>query len=154
MIGRLLLYTLAAIAVLVIGAAIYMRSVGMDPAVWHADPELGERTGKPNDVLVAEGGDLPPLRLDGVPGEVAARLDAVALAEPGTQRLAGTPEEGWMTYVQRSRLMGYPDAISVRVSPDGDGSRVSIWSRSRFGQSDLGVNRARVERWIAALQQG
>ncbi|MFD1808937.1 DUF1499 domain-containing protein [Gemmobacter lanyuensis] len=26
-----------------------------------------------------------------------------------------------------------------------------LWSRARFGYSDFGVNRARAERWLAAL---
>ncbi|MEM8849669.1 MAG: DUF1499 domain-containing protein [Pseudomonadota bacterium] len=152
MIGRILLFVLVGAALLVAGGLLYVRMVDMSPDDWHADPDLGERTGRPNDVLVAEGGDLPSVVLDGSPADVAARLDAIALAEPGTERIAGTPEGGWMTYVQRSRLVGYPDAVSVKVSPDGDGARVSVWSRSRFGHSDLGVNRARVERWLSALQ--
>ena len=56
--------------------------------------------------------------------------------------------------VQRSRVIGFPDAISVSARPDGKGSRLSIWSRSRYGQYDFGVNRARVERWLAALNLG
>ncbi|MEM8824729.1 MAG: DUF1499 domain-containing protein [Pseudomonadota bacterium] len=152
MIGRILLFALAGGAAIAIGGAIYTRKVQMDPAVWHADPEAGERTGRPNDFLVADGGDLAPPVLEASPAEVSARLDEIALAEPGTERIAGSPETGWFTYVQRSALMGYPDAVSVKVLPQGDGSRVLIWSRSRFGHSDLGVNRARVERWLAALQ--
>ncbi|MEM7489441.1 MAG: DUF1499 domain-containing protein [Pseudomonadota bacterium] len=152
MIGRVFLIVLVVGAGLAVGAALYVRSVAMDPARWHADPEAGERTGRPNDVLVAEGGDIPAPVLPGPPGEVAARLDAIALADPGTERIAGSVEEGWMTYVQRSALMGYPDAISVKVTPEGEGSRVSIWSRSRFGYRDFGVNRERVERWLRALR--
>lgn len=124
----------------------------MDPADWHADPEDGARTGKPNDYLVAEGGDRAPLVLDAPPSDVAGRLDFIAMGEPGVERLAGSPEEGHVTYVQRSRLIGFPDAVSVKVSAEGEGARVSVWSRSRFGHSDLGVNRARVERWLAALE--
>jgi hypothetical protein len=152
MIKRILLFTAVAGIVLVAGGSLYTRTAAMDPSVWHVDPELGQRTGKPNDILIGPGGDRPALVLDEAPAEVAARIDAIALAEPGTERLAGAPEEGLTTYVQRSRLMGFPDAISVRVAPEGEGSRVSIWSRSRFGQSDMGVNAARVDRWLAALQ--
>ncbi|TFL17934.1 DUF1499 domain-containing protein [Jannaschia formosa] len=130
----------------------FVRTTPMDPETWHADPEARTRTGRPNDYLVAEGGDRPALILDRAPQAVAADLDAIAMAEPGVERLAGSPEEGHVTYVQRSRLVGFPDAVSVRISPEGGGARVSVWSRSRYGHSDMGVNRARVERWLAALE--
>jgi uncharacterized protein (DUF1499 family) len=149
---KILTAVLLSAAILAGGAALYVRSVEMDPAVWHADPTLGERTGRPNDALAGDSGDLSAPILPGTVAEVATRVDAVALAEPRVERIAGTPEEGWMTYVQRSALMGYPDAVSVRVLPEGDGARVVIWSRSRFGQSDMGVNRERIDRWLAALQ--
>jgi len=35
--------------------------------------------------------------------------------------------------------------------PADEGTRVSAWARQRFGRSDLGVNRARVQGWFAAL---
>jgi uncharacterized protein (DUF1499 family) len=51
--------------------------------------------------------------------------------------------------------MGYPDYISVRVLPAGEGQEtVAALSRSRFGQSDLGVNAARLARLRAALAAG
>ena len=128
----------------------YVRYVPMDPEHWHADPEDGARTGNPNDHLMGPGGDRAPLIFDLPPAEVMARLDVAAMVEPGVERLAGDVGAGHVTYVQRTRLMGYPDAISVKASPEGAGTRLSIWSRSRFGKSDFGVNRERVERWLAA----
>ena len=56
-----------------------------------------------------------------------------------------------MTYVTRSALWGFPDYTSVKVVPDGAGSVVTIFARARFGESDIGVNRARVERWLSQL---
>jgi uncharacterized protein (DUF1499 family) len=57
-----------------------------------------------------------------------------------------------MTYVQRSRFWGFPDYVSVRAVDLGDGSSaLAIFSRSRYGASDLGVNRARVDAWLARL---
>lgn len=145
---RTLLVAVAGLAVAGLG---YIRLAPMDPVEWHVDPEAAQRTGNPNDYLVADGGDRPAARSDVLPGALMARLDEVALAEDGTERLAGSPEGGFVTYVQRSRIMGYPDAISVRAVPDGDGSRLTIYSRSRYGKSDMGVNEARVKRWLAAL---
>jgi uncharacterized protein (DUF1499 family) len=74
------------------------------------------------------------------------------MSEPLVQRLAGGPGEDWTTYVLRSRVFGFPDYASVRVLDGAAGtSSLAIFARARFGRSDLGVNRARVEKWLAAL---
>ena len=144
--SRLLLLLVVA-AVL---TGLYMRIIGHDPARWHVDPATVQLSGKPNDHLIA-GADA--VTLDAPPQRVAAALHEIALAEPGTRLIAGSPGEAWMTYVVTSRLMGFPDYVSVRVEPQGGGSRLSAYSRARIGYSDMGVNRARLERWIAALRQ-
>jgi uncharacterized protein (DUF1499 family) len=146
---------LVAGAVTVAGAG-YVRLAPIEPAEWHADPETAPSTGRPNEWRAAEGGDVPPLRLDAPPRAVAAAFDAVALGEPGVTRLAGDPEEGHATYVARSRFVGFPDLVSMRAVAEGEGTRLSVWSRSRWGYSDMGVNRARLEDWLdrvpAAMQ--
>ena len=86
------------------------------------------------------------------PDRVAEALESVTAGAPRTTRLAGSAAEGWVTYVQRSRLMGYPDAISIRLTPVAGGTRVSVFSRSRFGYGDAGVNAARVSRWMERLE--
>jgi uncharacterized protein (DUF1499 family) len=55
-------------------------------------------------------------------------------------------------YIQRSALMRYPDTIVVKFFdlPDGR-STIAVYSRSQLGKSDLGVNRVRIERWLAKL---
>lgn len=136
-----------------IAAPLGIRRTELDASRWHVDPFDAVRTGRPNDYLVADGGDQAVVIRPEAPEALMRRLDAVAMAEPDTTRLAGSPEELWVTYVQRSRIMGFPDAVSVRAKPDGGGSRLAIYSRSRFGQSDLGVNAARVKRWLAALPE-
>jgi uncharacterized protein (DUF1499 family) len=49
--------------------------------------------------------------------------------------------------------MGYPDTIVVRFIdlPDGR-STIALYSRSQLGKGDLGVNLARIQRWLAALE--
>ena len=54
-----------------------------------------------------------------------------------------------MTYVTRSKWMGFPDYATVKQS----GEVLELWSRLRFGTMDQGVNKARVERWLAALAE-
>ena len=137
--------------------AIAMRSIPDDPAVWHADPATAARTGAPNDYLVAPEGATAarPDRVAEVhalpPAELLRRFDAVATGAPRTGRIAGSPDEGWVTYVQRSRLFGFPDYVSVRSVEVPGGSALVVWSRSRFGYGDFGANKARVESWLAAL---
>lgn len=153
---------------LVLGAALVLLGVGMlsvrtagdDPARWHVDPLTAERTGRPNDYLVApEGMAAAPVDRaagirDDTPGALMARFDRVARAAPRTAIIGGSVDALYVTYVQRSALIGFPDYVSVRAVPVPGGAALAVWSRSRYGYSDLGVNRARVERWLAALGEG
>ena len=57
-------------------------------------------------------------------------------------------------YVQRSVLLGFPDTVVVRYIGQSQGrSTLAMYSRSQLGRSDLGVNKARLERWLAKLRQ-
>ena len=137
----------------------WVRLAPSDPAVWHVDPLSEPGTGKPNSFrLLPEGmGDQPAdAAAPAYPVDaatLAAAFDAHVMAQPRTTRLAGDPGDLWVTYVQRSLAFGFPDYVSVRFFdlPDG-GATLAIYSRARFGTSDLGVNFARVEDWVAGLQ--
>ena len=82
-----------------------------------------------------------------LPGVTLAELDQIAQQTPRTKVLAGSVDDGMITYVTRSRLIGFPDYTTVEAK-DG---MVTVFARLRFGRSDLGVNRRRVEGWIKAL---
>ena len=82
-----------------------------------------------------------------LPGVTLAELDQIAQQTPRTKVLAGSVDDGMITYVTRSRLIGFPDYTTVEAK-DG---MVTVYARLRFGRSDLGVNRRRVEGWIKAL---
>lgn len=57
-------------------------------------------------------------------------------------------------YVQRSERMRFPDTIVVRyLALPNDRSTVAIYSRSQLGRNDLGVNQARIERWLQKLSR-
>ncbi|NKX44852.1 DUF1499 domain-containing protein [Roseicyclus persicicus] len=145
---RIALILLAVLAAATIGAAIWFRTVSMPAETWHVDPAAVTPPATPNfDLRV---GERAPV-FDATPDVMAARLDAIAAVE-GAALIGGSLAEGHMTYIVRSRLMGYPDAVSIRLVPVGQGTRVEIFSRSRFGHSDIGVNAARVERWISTAR--
>ena len=58
---------------------------------------------------------------------------------------------GRIEAVARTPIMGFREDISIRVVPDGDDSRVDIRSASRYFDSDLGSNAARVTKFIDDL---
>lgn len=145
-------YVVYLIAVL---AAWYLIGSRVDnPARWHVDPLTAAKPRTPNAYRMlppSEGGKAPVFDMD--PVALARAFDAVVMAEPRTKRLDGSPEDGFVTYVQRSKLMRYPDYISVKFLDQGEGrASFAAFSRSRYGYSDRGVNRARLKRWSEALQ--
>jgi hypothetical protein len=90
----------------------------------------------------------PVFRL--APDALDARLAAMARADANVEEL---PDSAPMRrrFVQRSRLLGYPDVIDARVLPASAGATLALYSRSLVGRKDFGVNRARLARWLAAL---
>jgi hypothetical protein len=55
---------------------------------------------------------------------------------------------GRIEAVARTPIMGFREDVSIRVTPDGEDSRVDIRSSSRYFKSDLGSNAARVSKLI------
>ncbi|WP_158045985.1 DUF1499 domain-containing protein [Skermanella pratensis] len=120
-----------------------------------------ERASTPNQFLVAPPGTTPKAGPDAespvfpVPAE-RLRDAMLALVEeaPRTALLERSPDGMRMLLVQRSAVLRFPDHIDVAILPAGDGgSTVAVYSRSRFGYSDMGVNRRRVEGWLAELRR-
>lgn len=81
--------------------------------------------------------------------EMLRAVDLVIAKTPRTVRLAGRVEDGLISYVTRSAVFGFPDYTTVWI--DRDGPHLNIYSRARFGLSDVGVNKARIKDWLAQL---
>ena len=102
----------------------------------------------PNQVLV-----LPP------GFEAAATPDATSQLAPGAPRPElgrGDGGNGQAAFVARSRIFRFPDRITVAVFAmpgEGERSALAIWSRAVYGRRDFGVNRRRIERWLAKLTE-
>ena len=118
------------------------------------------RHATPNDALVCPASHCPNAKADEeakvyplAPTDLLARVKRVALAEPDTKELPGAPgRERGARFVQYTRLMRYPDTIDVEVIPVGENqSTLALYSRSLVGRKDFGVNRARLQRWLAAV---
>ncbi len=53
----------------------------------------------------------------------------------------------------RSAVFNFPDLVTAQVDPaPADMASLVLYSRSVYGHGDLGVNRARVDAWLAALR--
>ena len=109
--------------VLVVVFATYIRLAPSNPDRWHVDPSVASDPGS-SGVLRKVTSDL-------------AAFDAIIQTAPRVMVLAGAVSEGHITYVARSRVLGFPDYITVKqVGPE-----LVILSRLRFGKSDLGEHR-------------
>ncbi|WP_319826442.1 DUF1499 domain-containing protein [Thalassovita sp.] len=126
--------------ILVAGFAVWVRLAPTDPARWHLPVEgRADKDFKAGALRVISGG-----------AQVLVALDGIILATPRTRVLAGSVSGGRVSYVTRSKLWGFPDYTTVELR----GEEIAILGRSRFGRSDMGVNRARIEAWLKALAQG
>jgi len=134
---------LIALIVVVIGLMAYVRLAPNDTTRWHKLPKAIA----PGDTLEA-GSFLAIRQMSAPPGEVLAALDAAARATPRTALVAGSIEQRLLTYRTRSAIWGFPDHTTVGVQ----GDLLVIYGRLRFGQADLGVNRARVQAWLSAVE--
>lgn len=127
---------LALLALVIVCGLAWIRLAPDDVARWHQLPEVVTDRDMEGGVMRA------------VPGDLAA-LDRIIRAEPRTQVLAGSVEAGLVTYVTHSKVIGFPDYTTVAQK----GGELALHARLRYGKSDMGVNKARVERWLAALRQ-
>jgi hypothetical protein len=60
---------------------------------------------------------------------------------------------GRIEAVARTPVMGFREDVSIRITPDVEGSRVDIRSSSRYFESDLGSNAARVSGLIEDINR-
>ncbi|MGH1350804.1 MAG: DUF1499 domain-containing protein [Methyloligellaceae bacterium] len=57
--------------------------------------------------------------------------------------------------VQRTALFRFPDTITVQFIQlsDPNQSTLAIYSRSKYGRSDFGQNKKRINAWLSALHK-
>jgi len=147
-------YGLIFIFALGLGLIAWIRLAPDDPARWHVALDMA---GAPSTAPCVEAVRLVPQGaavscfLDTPPDALLSRLDQIATAQPRTTRLSGSPDTGRLTWVARSRLLGYPDYITAQTTQSPQGTRLDILSRQRYGQGDWGVNAARLQNWLSQL---
>jgi hypothetical protein len=131
-------------------------------------PDLGPvefgaivRSARGNDALICPPDLCGAVKADGTApvflAPVARLRDAVRVIEvndPDVFPLARDEAKVQDRYLARTRLMRFPDTISVRFIDLGGGrSTLALYSRSQLGRADFGVNKARLDEWIKLLRE-
>ena len=81
-------------------------------------------------------------------------FENVITSAPKVTKLTHNRDANIRNYEQRSKLVGFPDRITVEyIALDTESSTVAIYSRSKYGYSDRNVNRKRIERWLVRLKE-
>jgi uncharacterized protein (DUF1499 family) len=159
---RSLLITVVGIAVAV-AALIWegttlesMLGVGEVPVVDFATLERGPDANQyllcPNGMCTAQTDGEAPV-FDVPVEQLQVAWDEMLAEQPRLEVLRRDVTNVQIDYVQRTRLLRFPDLITVRFVPvDDSHSTLAIYSRSVYGKGDMGVNRIRVEEWLARLK--
>lgn len=155
-----LVFLAVVLGIVLLGYATYfmVSTVRHDPQEWHVDPLTVIHCATPNCFRMApEAATAEPIdAFAPVYGkralEMARAFHEFALTQRATQHVAGVADGLHLTYVQRSHRLKLPDYVSVTfIDLPDDRSTVAVYSRSRFGYGDLGVNAARVRQWMSGL---
>ena len=96
------------------------------------------------------GAMIAPLPLRGAPAEAITRLRGVVEAMPGATVV--TQRDDYLYVRFTTRWMGFVDDAEFWADPAN--RAIQVRSASLLGASDLGVNRARIERIRMALGPG
>ncbi|MBZ0161453.1 MAG: DUF1499 domain-containing protein [Notoacmeibacter sp.] len=118
----------------------------------------GKRRRTPNDALACTPGacsgspDLALPEYQQTPAELTGAIVAhIAATDPTAERVDDGTNPAYARFVARSRLMRFPDTVDIEAVVLDDGrTGLRAYGRAQLGRSDHGVNRARLEAWLAA----
>jgi uncharacterized protein (DUF1499 family) len=156
-ISLMLLATAAMLAFVLMGPERIWRVFG-EPDLGPASFEQLERRASPNDALACPAGvctasaDINAALYPVTARELRIAFAKVIASEPRLTTVYADEPALTDRYIQRTERLGFPDTIVVQFfdRPDGQ-STLAVYSRSQLGKSDLGANKARIERWLSKL---
>jgi len=149
MIRKTAINTAWLLLMIALSGLVYIRLAPDDVALVHVAPPRGATPEAP---VIEQGGALFVADFNTPPQQMWQMVQQVVLSTPRTKYLAGSAKAGMITYVTRSLVFGFPDYTTVTVAPNGQGSRVTLFGRLRYGRSDFGVNAKRLRGWVKALE--
>jgi hypothetical protein len=106
----------------------------------------------PNTALAAPAGFMPVpdivTHFAGPPEALYAALRRFAAGQARLYVQAAFDDRRQVHFVARTAVANFPDLVTAQVTEDGG---LILWSRSVYGRSDFGVNRARMDMWVAGI---
>lgn len=96
--------------------------------------------------------DLGPLTLKMSPADAFAKAVRIAGDMDGWQVVHTDAKALHLEAVATTSVLRFKDDVSIRVTPDSDGARVDMRSRSRLGKHDFGANADRIRGYFARLR--
>jgi hypothetical protein len=155
---RIALNTLAILLILAGSAIVTVRILVRPATTDFIDFAELKRSASGNDALACPPGlcfgkvDLIVAAVAMSAAELVAKIKALPTLEPRTVMVGENDAELRYVLVQRSALFNFPDTINIAIQPvDASHAALAIYSRSRYGKGDLGVNMKRVQRWLGLL---
>lgn len=96
--------------------------------------------------------DIQPLVTEVPPADMFARAEKTARAM-NWEIVAAVAEEGRIEATDTTAWWGFKDDVVIRITAEGNGSRLDIRSMSRVGKSDIGKNADRIRKFLAAVKE-
>ena len=148
---------------LLYGRQTQWTAIAGDPDTGPYDFSALTRSASPNDALLCSPGLCEGLTVDGplpvyemAPDALMAALAQAIDAQPDRkERVDGGADPLGLRYVTWTETLRFPDTSQFLAVDLGDGRTGLIaYARAQIGRSDMGNNRARLERWTAAIDTG
>ena len=147
---------LLALGVVVLGFAAYVRLAPSDPEIWHVflPSDIAASEDCATSVVPGRGRATAACFVALSKEDALQKLDSIAMSTPRTTRLAGSWQQGRITWITRSKLWGFPDYTTAQAQEIDGQTRIDLFGRLRFGSEDMGVNAARLTAWLTTLAKG
>ena len=119
-----------------------------------------DRPGSPNSYLICPAGQCratadeegPVVDLPAEKVLVAALK--VASLERNVAPQEADPALGQLVFIQRTPVLQFPDVVRIQaIALPGGRTGIALYSHSIFGRYDFGANKARAQRWMAAIRR-